>query len=61
MSETHTMKNLNYIKDFYSVTEDVLKSQSTVILDKMLKAAHAEDTEKLHNLGYYIFAAKAMG
>jgi len=60
MLENHTMKNLNKIKDFYGVSEDVLKKQTTGILDKMLNAAAADDTDALHNLGYYIFAPNSM-
>lgn len=55
-----TYKNLNKIIDFYGVTEDVLKTQSVKILEKMLDAAAADDMDKLHDLGYYIFAPNSM-
>ena len=60
MSEYATYKNLNKIIDFYGVTEATLKQQGADILSKMLEAAHKDDMDKLHNLGYHIFAPNSV-
>lgn len=53
-----TLQNLEKIKDYYGVSEDVLKTQSADILEKMLDAAADDNIHELHSLGYYIFAPK---
>lgn len=57
---SHTLKNLEKIKDFFGVTEDVLKKQATDILEKMLDAAHADDFNTLHQLGYCLFTTNSV-
>ena len=57
MSSKHTLKNLEKVKAYYGVTEETLRTQTAEILGKMLEAAHDDNVDELHQLGYYIFSA----
>lgn len=48
------MKNLQEIKKFLNVPEEILLIQPVDLLEKMVKAVEDEDMFTLHHLGYSI-------